>query len=380
VQSSDLAVLQGLAPRLRGALAKLPELTDVTSDFQDRGLETRVVVDRDAAAGLGISAQEIDATLNDAFGQRIVSTLYEPLNQYYVVLTLRPEFTVGPDALKSVYVTSKTGQRIPLLSIARWETRHTPLAVNHQGQFAAATFSFNLAPGASLEQAANAISRSLRALHPGASVWGSFAGTMQVFLASLDSQPWLILAALLTVYVVLGMLYENLLHPLTILSTLPSAGVGALLALLAEDESFSIIALIGVILLVGIVKKNAIMLIDCALQIERAQGCGPEASIHQACLERFRPILMTTLAALLGALPLALGAGDGAELRRPLGISIVGGLLVSQALTLYTTPVVYLYLARLSAAVRRVRRRLRERSWRWGAGHHIGAEPPGRNP
>jgi multidrug efflux pump len=351
--SGDLPTLQRLAPRFRALMSKLPELTDVTSDFQDRGLETRVIVDRDVAAGLGISAREVDATLNDAFGQRIVSTLYEPLNQYYVVLALAPEFTRDPDALQNVHLTSSSGQPIPLPTLAHWETGHAPLSVNHQGQFAAATFSFNLAENVSLERAAEVITETLRQANPEGSVWGSFAGTMQAFLSSLNSQPWLILSALLMVYLVLGMLYESLLHPLTILSTLPSAGVGALVALWAMDESFSIIAMIGVILLVGIVKKNAIILIDCALQLERTQQIAPADAIRRACLERFRPILMTTLAALLGALPLALGAGDGAELRRPLGISIVGGLVLSQALTLYTTPVVHLYLTRLNAAWRR---------------------------
>ncbi|MFT3926942.1 MAG: efflux RND transporter permease subunit [Myxococcales bacterium] len=348
--SSDLPALQALAPRFRGLLAKLPELTDVTSDFQDRGLATQVSLDRDRAAELGISARDIDATLNDAFGQRIVSTIYEPLNQYYVVLAVEPELARGPEALKNIYLPARGEQPVPLHSLAHWSRKHAPLAVNHQGQFAAATLSFNLAPGVSLERAARMIETTLEQASPTGSVWGTFAGSMQAFLSSLDNQPWLILSALVAVYLVLGMLYESLLHPLTILSTLPSAGVGALLALRLMDESFSVIALIGLILLVGIVKKNAIMLIDCALQLERTEHLTAAESIRRACLERFRPILMTTLAALLGALPLALGAGDGAELRRPLGISIVGGLLLSQVLTLYTTPVVYLVLHRLGSA------------------------------
>ncbi len=344
---SDLADLRAVAPRLRAALARLPELTDVNSDFQERGLQTLLSVDRAAAARLGISARQIDATLNDAFGQRLVSTIYEPLNQYYVVLTLEPTHGRDPAALDQIYVTSSANVSVPLAAIARWDVTNAPLAINHQGRFMAATMSFNLAPGVSLDHATNAIDAALRALNPPASVRGVFAGSAQVFRDSLASQPWLILAALLAVYIVLGILYESAIHPLTILSTLPSAGVGALLALMVFKSEFSIIALIGVILLVGIVKKNAIMMIDRALDAERREGLPPEEAILLACLQRFRPILMTTLAAMLGALPLALGAGDGAEVRRPLGISIVGGLFFSQVLTLYSTPVVYLHLDRL---------------------------------
>ncbi|QAU33943.1 multidrug efflux RND transporter permease subunit [Janthinobacterium sp. 17J80-10] len=358
VLADDLQQLKSIAPRLRGALSRLPELTDVNSDYQDKGLQTTLVVDRAAAATFGISARQIDATLNNAFGQRLVSTIYEPLNQYYVVLTLQPEYAQGPAALEHIYLMTEKGGKVPLAAISRWEQTTAPLVVNHQGQFAAATISFNLAQGVALDQAADAIEKAFAELNPPDSVRGRFAGTAQVFQESLASQPWLILAALLAVYIVLGILYESTIHPLTILSTLPSAGVGALLALIVCGSEFSIIAFIGVILLVGIVKKNAIMMIDTALQLERDRNLSPEQSIREACLLRFRPILMTTLAALLGALPLALGAGDGAELRRPLGLSIVGGLLLSQILTLYTTPMVYLKLDRLRHATLQSWRRL----------------------
>jgi len=339
--------LRTLAPRLRGMMMKLPELTDVNSDFQSQGLQVQLVVDRVAAARLGITASQIDATLNDAFSQRLVSTIYEPLNQYYVVLTLLPEHAQGPEALDNIYLTTLSGGKIPLAAISHWETRSAPLAVNHQGQFVAATISFNLAPGVSLGEATQAVEDAFAKLNAPDSVLGTFSGAAQIFKDALDNQPWLILTALLSVYIVLGILYESTIHPLTILSTLPSAGVGALLALLVTDSEFTLIALIGVILLTGIVMKNAIIMIDRALQIERELSVLPEESIRQACLQRFRPIVMTTLAAMFGALPLALGVGDGAEIRRPLGISIVGGLMFSQVLTLYTTPIVYLYLDRL---------------------------------
>ena len=344
--ASDLEELRSLTPRMRDAMAKLPELTDVNSDFQDKGLQTTLVVDRARASTLGISAKLIDATLNNAFGQRLVSTLYEPLNQYYVVLNVAPEFAQSPQALENIYISTNESTKIPLAAISHYEMTNTPLAINHQGQFASTTISFNLAPGVSLSQATSSIEAAFAKLDAGVSVRGRFSGTAQAFKDSLESQPWLILAALLTVYIVLGILYESYIHPITILSTLPSAGVGALLALMACDTEFSIIALIGVILLIGIVKKNAIMMIDYAVAAERLGHSSPEDAIYAACLSRFRPILMTTLAAMLGALPLAIGGSDGAELRRPLGISIVGGLLFSQILTLYTTPVVYLYLDR----------------------------------
>jgi multidrug efflux pump len=345
--ADNLADLSTMIPRLRRSLMQLPELTDVSSDSQDKGLQTNLVVDRDAASSLGVTQSQIDATLNDAFGQRLASTIYEPLNQYYVVLTLAPQYTQSPDALNHIYLTTGPNSKIPLSTFSHWETTNAPLTVNHQSQFAAATISFNLAPGVSLDKATAAIDDAFAKLNPPVSLHGVFAGKAKAFQESLKSQPWLILTALITVYIVLGILYESTIHPLTIISTLPSAGVGALLGLLLFDSELSIIAMIGIILLIGIVKKNAIMMIDAALLIEREQGLPPEQAIRQACLQRFRPIMMTTLAAMLGALPLALGMGDGAEIRQPLGISIVGGLLFSQALTLYTTPVVYLYLDRL---------------------------------
>jgi multidrug efflux pump len=344
--ASDLEQLRKLTPKMSDAMRKLPELADVNADFQDKGLQTKLVVDRATASKLGISARMIDATLNNAFGQRLVSTLYEPLNQYYVVLNVAPEFAQSPKALDNIYLSTNENTKIPLSAISHYEITNTPLAINHQSQFASSTISFNLAPGVSLSQATAAIEDAFAKLNAGVSVRGMFAGTAQAFKDSLESQPWLILAALLTVYIVLGMLYESFIHPITILSTLPSAGVGALLALMVCDTEFTIIALIGVILLIGIVKKNAIMMIDHAVQSERLGHLDTREAIYQACLARFRPILMTTLAAMFGALPLAIGGADGAELRRPLGISIVGGLLFSQVLTLYTTPVVYLYLDR----------------------------------
>jgi multidrug efflux pump len=354
--SNNVEDLRAMAPRVRNALVKLPELADVSSDAQDKGLQTILQVDRDASSRLGITQKQIDVALNDAFGQRLASTIYEPLNQYYVVLTLAPQFAQGPESLEQIYLTtsnnnsnnsSSSNARIPLSAISHWSTTNTALSVNHEGQFAAATISFNLAQGVSLEQATEAIEIAFAKLNPPDSMRGSFAGKAKAFQESLKSQPWLILTALLIVYIVLGVLYESTIHPLTIISTLPSAGIGALLALLLFKSELTIIAMIGVVLLIGIVMKNAIMMVDAALLIEREQGLSPEQAIRQACLQRFRPILMTTFAAMLGALPLAIGVGDGAELRQPLGISIVGGLLFGQVLTLYTTPVVYLYLDRL---------------------------------
>ena len=346
LQADDLADLRLWEPRVRQALSRLPELTDVNTDQQEKGLQTMLVIDRPTAARMGITPKMIDATLYNAFGQAQVSTIYQALNQYHVVMEVAPQYWQSPDALNGVYVLSPTKGQVPLTAIARYEPSTAPLAVNHQGQFVASTISFNLPPGGSLGEATAAINDAMARIGVPTTVHGSFQGTARAFQASLDSQPWLILAALVAVYIVLGVLYESTIHPVTILSTLPSAGVGALLALMAFRTEFSIISLIGVILLIGIVKKNAIMMIDFAIEAERRDGKRPEEAIFQACLLRFRPIMMTTMAAMLGAVPLAIGFGDGSEFRRPLGISIVGGLMVSQLLTLYTTPVVYLYLDR----------------------------------
>jgi multidrug efflux pump len=354
LQADDLNELRAWEPRIRQALSQLPELVDVNTDQQDKGLQTSLVIDRDAAARLGVTPRMIDATLNDAFGQRQVSTIYNALNQYRVVMEAAPEFWQSPDTLKNFYVSAADGSQVPLATFTHYEPTSTPLGVNHQGEFVASTISFNLPAGVSLSDATRVINTELVRVGVPSTVQGSFQGTARVFQASLDSQPWLILTALLAVYIVLGILYESLVHPITILSTLPSAGVGALLALLACRTEFSIIALIGVILLIGIVKKNAILMIDFALDAERKHGMTSRDAIHQACLLRFRPIMMTTMAALLGAVPLAVGFGVGAELRRPLGIAIVGGLIVSQMLTLYTTPVVYLYLDRFRLWVKQV--------------------------
>jgi len=347
LQGEDLSELNSWAPRLLTKLRTLPQLRDVNTDQQDKGLEASIAIDRDTASRLGLAAQDIDNVLYDAFGQRFVSTIYEPLNQYHVVMEIAPGFQQSPDTLRRVFVRSSSGSMVPLSAFTHFSSDHTSLAVNHQGQWPSVTISFNLAPGISLGQATQVIEQAERAINFPATIHASFQGTAAAFQESLSNEPILILAALVTVYIVLGVLYESYIHPVTILSTLPSAGVGALLALLITHNELNVIGLIGIILLIGIVKKNAIMMIDFALEAERGAGKSPREAIYEACVLRFRPIMMTTMAALLGGLPLALGTGTGAELRRPLGITIVGGLIVSQALTLFTTPVVYLYMDRL---------------------------------
>ena len=352
LQSANLDDLNNWAPRLLTTLKALPELRDQNSDQQDKGLQAKLVVDRDTASRMGITAETLDNALYDAFGQRQVSTMYRPLNQYHVVMEVAPQFQQTPEALQNIYLRSTTGTPVPLAAFTHYEPSNTPLAVNHQGQVPSVTISFNLAPGISLGQATDAIQNAQRTIGFPPTIQASFQGTAAAFQDSLSSEPILILTALVTVYIVLGMLYESYIHPITILSTLPSAGVGALLALLLTHNELNVIGTIGIILLIGLVKKNAIMMIDVALDVERNQGKKPAEAIYEACILRFRPIMMTTMAALLGGLPLALGTGTGSELHRPLGITIVGGLIVSQMLTLFTTPVVYVYLDRLRLALR----------------------------
>ena len=365
LEDVDAKELAYWVPRFMDKLKALPELSDVASDQQNQGLLAVLTIDRDTASRLGILPADVDNTLYDAFGQRLVSTIFTQLNQYHVVLEVDPQFQQNPENLKNIYVHSSAGQapssgsgtsitattvavsstpttQVPLSAFTRFEPSGTALTINHQGQFPVVTLSFNLAPNAALGDAVNAINKVKDEIGMPPSIQATFQGTAAAFLRSLSNEPILILAALVTVYIVLGVLYESYIHPITILSTLPSAGVGAILALLLCRSEFSIVALIGIILLIGIVKKNAIMMIDFALEAERKEGKAPLDAIYEACLLRFRPIMMTTMAALLGGLPLALGTGVGSELRRPLGITIVGGLILSQILTLYTTPVVYL--------------------------------------
>jgi multidrug efflux pump len=359
LQGDDMTAVSQWAPKLVARLRREPAVADVNTDQQNSGLDVRIDIDRDTAARLGVSASTIDQALYDAFGQRQVSTMYEGLNQYRVVMEVAPEFWQQPETLNTMYVAGTTGALIPLSAVARFGRSTSPLSISHQSQFPAVTLSFNLRPGASLGDAVVAMNRAAQDIGMPVSIHGSFQGTARVFQQSLGNEPWLVAAALIAVYIVLGILYENMVHPLTILSTLPSAGAGAMLALAATRTEFTVIALIGLILLIGIVKKNAIMMIDVALETERREQLPPEEAIRRASLLRLRPILMTTLAAMLGALPMALNTGTGAELRRPLGISIIGGLLVSQLLTLYTTPVLYVVMDRL---------RLRLGRWRHSRG------------
>jgi multidrug efflux pump len=347
LSDENLNELNTWAPQLQARMKTMSELRDVSTDQQNQGLAANLVIDRDTASRLGITASMIDAVLYDAFGQREVSTMYTGLNQYYVVMEVAPKYQSSPDALNGIFIKSSTDAMVPLSTIAHYEEQRTSLQVNHQGQYPAVTLTFNLAPNVALGDAVTALEKTQREMGMPSAIHASFQGTAQAFQDSLKNEPYLILAALVAVYIVLGILYESLIHPLTILSTLPPAGVGAILALLLTGTEFSIIGLIGILLLIGIVEKNAIMMIDFALQAEREQGLKPIDAIYQACLLRFRPIMMTTLAALFAGLPLAIGMGVGSELRKPLGITIVGGLLVSQMLTLFTTPVVYLFFDKL---------------------------------
>jgi len=355
LQSDNLTELTHWAPALLLLMKKMPELTDVNSDQQNNGLEANLVIDRQTASRLGITPQTLDNVLYDAFGEREIARTYTSVNQYFVVMEVDPIFWQNPNGLKEVYVPSTSGGPVPLSVFTHFQPSTAALTVNHSGVFPSVTISFNLAPGVALGEAVNAIGQMEQKAGMPTTINTNFTGTAQAFQSSLANEPLLIAAALTAVYIVLGILYESLIHPITILSTLPSAGVGAILALLITRTELSVIALIGIILLIGIVKKNAIMMIDFALDVERRERKSPKEAVFEACLLRFRPIMMTTMAALLGGLPLALGTGTGSELRRPLGITIVGGLIVSQALTLYTTPVIYLYMDRLSLWLRGLR-------------------------
>jgi multidrug efflux pump len=355
MQSDNLDELTHWSPILLGLMRKMHEITDANSDQQNSGLEANLVIDRPTASRLGITPLTLDNLLYDAFGEREVARTFTPLNQYFIIMEVKPEFWQNPDGLKEVYAPSTAGNPVPLSAFTHYQASTAALTVNHSGVFPSVTISFNLAPGVSLGEAVTAINETGRNAGMPTTINTSFTGTAQAFQSSLQSEPVLIAAALTAVYIVLGILYESLIHPITILSTLPSAGVGAILALLITKNDLSVIALIGIILLIGLVKKNAIMMIDFALQAEREDRKSPKEAVYQACLLRFRPIMMTTMAALLGGLPLALGTGTGSELRRPLGITIVGGLIVSQALTLYTTPVIYIYMDRFASFIQRLR-------------------------
>ncbi len=359
LQSEDLKQLNAWSPKVMASLRKLPQIVDLSTDQQNNGLESRLTIDRDTASRLGLTASDIDSALYSAFGQRQVSTMYTELNQYHVVMEVAPQYWQYPDTLNTLFVRTSAGNSVPLSAFTKLSPSTTPLSVNHQGQFPSVTLSFNLPVGVSLGQAVDAIGAAEQEMGVPATVRGSFSGTAEAFQSSLANEWILIVLAVVAVYIVLGVLYESYIHPITIISTLPSAGVGALLALLLFKTELSIIALIGIILLIGIVKKNAILMIDFALEAERRGDMDPRDAIYKACLLRFRPIMMTTLAAMLGAVPLAFGTGTGAELRRPLGIAIVGGLLVSQALTLFTTPVVYLYMDSMRLWFARVHGRTR---------------------
>ena len=374
---ADAGALNHWAPLFLDKIKGVPGITDVASDQANAGPLLDIAVNRDAASRYGILPQTIDNTLGDAFGQRIVSTMFTTLNQYHVVLEVQPQFQTGPQALSQLYVNTPNGEQVPMRALVDNVTKVAPIIVNHQGQFPSVTLSFNLQPGVSIGDAVAAIHQIEQQLGKPASLATSFQGNANAFISSLSSEPILVAAALVVIYIILGVLYESFVHPITILSTLPSAGIGALLMLMIFHYDLSVIALIGIILLIGIVKKNGIMLVDFALDAERNRGMTPEESIYRACVLRFRPILMTTMAALLGGVPLMLGTGTGSEIRQPLGYSIVGGLLLSQVLTLYTTPVVYLYLDRLGGSVSRLRARLRQRGESPSMGTQLEPPPPG---